>query len=175
MKGTTCTLQSPWNQSEFSANSGIRQGAVESPCFFGAWMEWALQDIGDKHQWKKHPSTYPGLDITQVAFRAYPLQNPNDRSGHRWLCTLECLSFSTGTGSTTGHQLALVPMCSLVSGVEKTSSRTMGGLSQAWYEASAATGLQGHQGQVEHSMAIKVVGVSGSCCSRNGFRLAAKL
>ena len=34
MVGTSCTLRSPWSQSNFATNVGIRQGAIESPCFF---------------------------------------------------------------------------------------------------------------------------------------------
>ena len=68
MIGTTCTLQSPWHQSTFDAHCGIRQGAVESPAFFGALVEWALEDVGQANHWKGFPSTYPDLQLDQVAF-----------------------------------------------------------------------------------------------------------
>ena len=68
LTGTSCLLQSPWGQSEFRTTTGIRQGAVESPILFCCVMDWVLQEASDLHQWKKFPSTYPDLEVTQNAF-----------------------------------------------------------------------------------------------------------
>ena len=68
MTGTTCTLQSPWYQTTFETKAGIRQGAVESPAFFGALIEWALEDVGKAQGWKGFVSTYQDLCLDQVAF-----------------------------------------------------------------------------------------------------------
>ena len=57
MKGTTFSLRTPWGQSSFASKSGIRQGSVESPAFFGVLMEWVLEDIMTTHEWRTHISS----------------------------------------------------------------------------------------------------------------------
>ena len=68
MTGTTFTMRSPWGQSTFASCSGIRQGSIESPAFFGVLMEWILEDITNDQKWNKFVSTYPDLQLTQAAF-----------------------------------------------------------------------------------------------------------
>ena len=45
MTGTTFTMRSPWGQSTFHSTTGIRQGSIESPAFFGVLVEWVLEEI----------------------------------------------------------------------------------------------------------------------------------
>ena len=54
--------------STFDTKVGIRQGAIESPCFFGILIEWALEEIAAEHQWSTAISSYPDLPVTQAAF-----------------------------------------------------------------------------------------------------------
>ena len=68
MAGTSSTLRSPWGQSSFSTSIGIRQGAIESPIFFGLLVEWALTEISISQKWEKHVSMYKDLFLTQTAF-----------------------------------------------------------------------------------------------------------
>ena len=71
LAGTDVVLNSPWGQSEFKANRGIRQGAVESPMFFAAITEWILLDTISKYGWKNFVTTYPDLQLTQTAYMDY--------------------------------------------------------------------------------------------------------
>ena len=68
MTNTTFTLRSPWGQTTLSSDSGIRQGSVESPAFFGVLMEWVLEDIIQANGWKNSVTTYQDLELTQAAF-----------------------------------------------------------------------------------------------------------
>ena len=68
MTGTTFTMRSPWGQSTFHSTTGIRQGSIESPAFFGVLVEWVLEEITVTYRWKTHVSTYGDLNLTQAAF-----------------------------------------------------------------------------------------------------------
>ena len=68
LSDTSCTLCSPWNQSVFAVDTGIRQGAIESPLFFALIMEWALQETIDTYKWEAGISTYKDLLLTHLAY-----------------------------------------------------------------------------------------------------------
>ena len=66
MVRTRCTLRTAWDQTSFNTNVGIRQGAVESPFFFGSLVEWIVQGVATKHA--KGTSTYPDMPVSQAAY-----------------------------------------------------------------------------------------------------------
>ena len=68
MIGTSCTLRTSWNQTSFPTNAGIRQGAVESPLFFGVLVEWIIEETAVKNQWEPGVSTFPDLQVLQAAY-----------------------------------------------------------------------------------------------------------
>ena len=63
-----CTLQSPWFQSRFVTQQGIRQGAIESPFLFGLIVEWVVSSVISRFKWSNRVSTYPDFSTTQAAF-----------------------------------------------------------------------------------------------------------
>ena len=65
---STCALQSPWHSSKFPTQRGIRQGATESPYMFGLLVEWIVTGVAVRHNWGSKVSTYPDMDLSQVAF-----------------------------------------------------------------------------------------------------------
>ena len=68
MIGTKCTLRTAWSQSHFPTNVGIRQGAIESPLFFGVLVEWILDDTARRFAWKPGVCSYQDLHVLQVAY-----------------------------------------------------------------------------------------------------------
>ena len=56
---TEATLLTPWGMSNFVMRSGIRQGAVESPCFFSLVMEEALLETSEKFKWAEMDLFFP--------------------------------------------------------------------------------------------------------------------
>ena len=68
MINTLCTLRRAWNQSTFRAKRGIRQGAVESPFFFGSLVEWVIEEVAEKEGWEPGVSTYKDMVISQAAY-----------------------------------------------------------------------------------------------------------
>ena len=68
LSNTSTTLSSPWGDSSFATRRGIRQGAIESPCFFACIVEWMLLEAAERYSWSPSVSTYEGLDLTQLAF-----------------------------------------------------------------------------------------------------------
>ena len=63
-----CTLQSPWDVSRFPTQRGIRQGAIESPYFFGLLVEWIISAVASRYSWPSTACTYHDLHLSQVAF-----------------------------------------------------------------------------------------------------------
>ena len=68
LQGTSCLLSSPWDQTTFATEVGIRQGSVESPHFFACIMEWAMLEAATRYEWKPHLAGYPDLLLTQLAY-----------------------------------------------------------------------------------------------------------
>ena len=68
MKDTSCTLITRWAQSDFPTDVGIRQGAIESPYFFGLLVEWIIDDVSQQNGWVGHVTSYPDLPLTQTAY-----------------------------------------------------------------------------------------------------------
>ncbi|CAE7264174.1 R1A1-element\ORF2 [Symbiodinium sp. CCMP2592] len=52
------TLISPWGTSDFGLFTGIKQGSVESPSFFGLLMEEALEETSQKFSWVSIPRVF---------------------------------------------------------------------------------------------------------------------
>ena len=47
---------------------GIKQGSVESPCFFGHVAEVALALAADMPRWQAHPRVLEGMDAEEMLF-----------------------------------------------------------------------------------------------------------
>ena len=58
---TTALLVTPWGMSEFRMDSGIKQGAVESPCFFSLLMEEGLCEASELYRWADQPHIFPDM------------------------------------------------------------------------------------------------------------------
>eukprot|EP00439_Symbiodinium_sp_Y106_P043307 s7434_g5.t1 len=66
---TTCgVLQTPWGCSRLNMDRGIKQGSVESPCFFGHVAEVALALAADVPRWQAHPRVLEGMDAEEMLF-----------------------------------------------------------------------------------------------------------
>ncbi|CAE7801742.1 pol [Symbiodinium sp. CCMP2592] len=65
---TTALLVTPWGMSEFRMDSGIKQGAVESPCFFSLLMEEGLEEAAELHRWSEQPLLFPDLVYESALF-----------------------------------------------------------------------------------------------------------
>ena len=61
-------LQSSWGVSQVRMNSGIKQGAIESPMLFSFVMELALEQAASKHNWQDHKRVYPDLEQQDLLF-----------------------------------------------------------------------------------------------------------
>ena len=77
---TEATLLTPWGMSNFVMRSGIRQGAVESPCFFSMVMEEAVMEAAEKFRWSEMELVFPDLVHEHALFMD---------DGVFWSCSLE--------------------------------------------------------------------------------------
>ena len=59
LRPTRSHLQTCWGNTTFEMRSGVRQGAVESPSFFGQLAELCVQTAAEENGWE---STCPGAD-----------------------------------------------------------------------------------------------------------------
>ena len=79
---TEATLLTPWGRSEFMMRTGIRQGAVESPCFFSMVMAEAVMEAAEEHKWSEMELLFP--------------DNPHEHAlfmddGVLWSCSMEVM------------------------------------------------------------------------------------
>ena len=68
MMNTACTLRTSWDQTTFPTRRGIRQGAIESPFFFGILVEWVLEEVAVNYKWADGVNTYRDLLVSQAAY-----------------------------------------------------------------------------------------------------------
>ncbi|CAE7263415.1 unnamed protein product [Symbiodinium sp. CCMP2456] len=61
LASTTGLLQTPWGASSVKMHTGIKQGAIESPCFFAHIAEVILAESIEKYGWRFVPSLFPQL------------------------------------------------------------------------------------------------------------------
>ena len=77
---TEATLLTPWGMSTFVMRSGIRQGAVESPCFFSVVMEEAVIEAAEKYKWSDMDLVFSDQPCEHALFMD---------DGVFWTCSLE--------------------------------------------------------------------------------------
>ena len=65
---TRALLVTPWGASGFLMETGIKQGAVESPCFFGLLMEEALEETARLHSWGQGPRMFSDFEFEGLLF-----------------------------------------------------------------------------------------------------------
>ncbi|CAE7218587.1 unnamed protein product [Symbiodinium sp. CCMP2592] len=65
---TRALLVSPWGVSGFLMQSGIKQGAVESPSFFGLLMEEALEETARAFEWHRRPKLFADFEWEAALF-----------------------------------------------------------------------------------------------------------
>ena len=61
-------LQTPWGSSSLPMNSGIKQGAPESPAMFAHLAECALLEARDEFCWNDQPRVFDGLDQEEALY-----------------------------------------------------------------------------------------------------------
>ncbi|CAE7470005.1 unnamed protein product [Symbiodinium necroappetens] len=66
--GTVGLLQTPWGNSEVGMTRGIKQGAVESPVFFGYIAELVLSDAAGVHGWRSMTPLYEDLAPEEMLY-----------------------------------------------------------------------------------------------------------
>ena len=52
---THAQIQSPWGTTQIAMRSGIKQGAIESPIFFLAIMQWVIAEAATSEAWQGPP------------------------------------------------------------------------------------------------------------------------
>ena len=61
-------LTTPWDQSVLPLRRGVKQGAVESPTFFGKVVEWVFGDAQVRCGWSRLPEAFPDLGLPGVYY-----------------------------------------------------------------------------------------------------------
>ena len=61
-------LTTPWDQTEVGLRRGVKQGAVESPTFFGKVVEWVFADAQARCGWSESLSSFPELPLPGVCY-----------------------------------------------------------------------------------------------------------
>ena len=68
LKPTRSHLQTSWGNTTFEMRTGIRQGAVESPSFFGQLAELCVQTAAERYGWEPNCPGIDGLPVREVLF-----------------------------------------------------------------------------------------------------------
>ena len=76
-------LHTAWGTSELAMDSGITQGAIESPMLFAWVMELALAQASSKYGWDRQPRLYPDLSQQDLLFMD---------DGYLWAPDCRCLT-----------------------------------------------------------------------------------
>ena len=68
LRGTVGILQTPWGKTEVAMNTGIKQGAVESPSMFAWVAELALAETIEKYGWHTGDTLFTGLQSEEMLY-----------------------------------------------------------------------------------------------------------
>ena len=68
LQGNTASIQTLWGCTNVDLTRGIKQGAVESPSFFGKVIEWAYMEASELGKWEGDTKSMPGMMVDGVAF-----------------------------------------------------------------------------------------------------------
>eukprot|EP00439_Symbiodinium_sp_Y106_P024669 s5535_g3.t1 len=67
LANNSATVSTPFGESSIEVGKGIKQGAIESPAFFGMIMEMAVHEAGFEHKWHEHTRLFPDLQCPDAA------------------------------------------------------------------------------------------------------------
>ncbi|CAE7229646.1 Pol, partial [Symbiodinium necroappetens] len=68
LRDTVGILQTPWGRTEVAMNTGIKQGAVESPSMFAWVAELALAEAIEKYSWHARGSLFADLPSEEMLY-----------------------------------------------------------------------------------------------------------
>ncbi|CAE7311616.1 unnamed protein product [Symbiodinium necroappetens] len=77
LRGTDAVLQTGWDTSIIAMHDGIKQGAIESPAFFGFLAETCLHEASVRYKWHEQANTFPGLELNNLLYMDDGLQWSN--------------------------------------------------------------------------------------------------
>ena len=74
LRGTDAVLQTGWDTSIIAMHDGIKQGAIESPAFFGFLAETCLHEASVRYKWHEQANTFSGLELDNLLYMDDGLQ-----------------------------------------------------------------------------------------------------
>ena len=68
LRGTVGVLQTPWGCSDLRMNTGIKQGAVESPTFFAWVAELIMEETAMKYSWRDAVHVFQDFPMEEMMY-----------------------------------------------------------------------------------------------------------